>query len=68
MKSFRDSLKRKKFENTSIVLCPPIIHLESFLKGIKNKNVSFGAQNAHWDTTGAYTGEFSSAMVSGAGA
>ncbi len=66
-KSFRDSIKGKKFETTSIVICPPAIQLESFMRGIKNKNVSFGAQNAHWENSGAYTGEISSAMVSGIG-
>lgn len=67
-KSFRDSIKGKKFENSSIILCPPVIYLESFIKGIKNKNVSFGVQNAYWETKGSYTGEISSAMAFGVGA
>jgi len=67
-KSFRESIRGKKFQNTSIILCPPIIHLEYFLKGIKNKNVSFGVQNIYWENSGAYTGEISSNMVKYIGA
>lgn len=67
-KSFKDSLKGKKFQNSLIVLCPPAIHLESFLKNIKSKYVSFGVQDAHWENSGAYTGEISCVMAKNCGA
>jgi len=54
-----------KVKNTDIVICPPYI----FLKDVKNlsKKISLGAQDAFWNETGAFTGEVSSAMLSGAG-
>lgn len=67
-KSFRESLRGKQLGNSSIIVCPPIIHLESFIKGIKNNNVSFGVQNAYWGDQGAFTGEISSAMARNFGA
>ncbi|HFC76883.1 MAG TPA: triose-phosphate isomerase [Candidatus Moranbacteria bacterium] len=62
-KSFAGSIRNKKFSCTKIILCPSIIHLESFVSKIKNKNVSFGAQNIYYENKGAYTGENSPAMV-----
>jgi len=67
-KSLRNSLKGKKFEKISVVLCVPAIHLESFLKNIKNKNISFGIQDGHWENKGAFTGETSLAIASDLGA
>jgi len=67
-KSIREGMRRKKFQNSSIIFCPPIIHLESFAKSIKNKNIFFGVQNAYWENSGAFTGEVSSAMASELGA
>jgi triosephosphate isomerase (TIM) len=67
-KSFRESIRGRKIKETSIVLCPPNIHLETFIKTIKNKNVSFGAQNAYWENAGSFTGKVSSAMVKNIGA
>ena len=62
-KSFKKSIGNKKLERTKIILCPPVIHLETFTKKIKNKNVSFGVQNIYYENKGAYTGEISPAMV-----
>lgn len=67
-RSIKESIRGKKFENTDIVLCPPALHLETFIKSIKNKNVSFGVQDAYWEDKGPFTGEISSAMASGLGA
>lgn len=54
---------------TEIVLIPPFIHLT----GIQNligsvSNVFLGAQNCHQETSGAYTGEVSTAMLTSVGA
>ncbi len=62
-KSFKKSIRNKKLKQTKIILCPPTIHLETFTKKIKNKNVSFGAQNVYYENKGSYTGEISPAMV-----
>lgn len=62
-KSFKKSIRNKKFKQTKIILCPPVLHLEAFTKKIKNRNISFGAQNVYYENKGSYTGEISPAMV-----
>lgn len=58
----KKELLGKKFEQTEIVLCPPVIHLEGFAR-IKSKKVSLGAQNVFAESKGAYTGEISPLML-----
>lgn len=58
----------KDFAETSIILCPPSIHIEEFSKKMKAKNVSVGAQNIFWEDRGSFTGEISSLMVKQFGA
>lgn len=66
--SFKKELKKKKLTNSQVVLCPPSVHIESFVKKIKGKAVSIGAQNIFWEEKGAYTGEISAPMVKNLGA
>lgn len=61
--SFKTVLKQKNFSRSHIVLCPPVLHMETFAKKIKHKSVSFGAQNIFWEDRGSFTGEVSSLMV-----
>ncbi len=62
-KSFNDISKKLKASNVKVVLCPPAIHLESFVNKIKNGQIDFGAQNVYFKNKGAYTGEISPVMV-----
>jgi triosephosphate isomerase len=50
--------------NQKVVVCAPFIHLNS-LVGLKKgyDKVSVGAQNAHQEESGAYTGEISALML-----
>jgi triosephosphate isomerase len=61
--SIKKEMRNKQFANTQIVLCPPAVHFESFVKKIKTKNISIGAQNIFWEERGSYTGEISASMV-----
>lgn len=45
------------------VLCPPFIALGAAADLLKDSGVGLGAQNLHWEASGAYTGEVSPAMV-----
>lgn len=45
------------------VLCPPFISLGAAADLLKGTGVGLGAQNLHWEASGAYTGEVSPAMV-----
>lgn len=54
--------------NQQVVVCAPYIHLHS-LAALANghQQVSVGAQNAHQEESGAYTGEISASMLSSVG-
>jgi len=65
--SFKKEFKKNKTKNTRIVLCPPYVHIEAFIKELKAKNVSIGAQNIFWEEKGSYTGEVSAPMVKNLG-
>ncbi|HZU86811.1 MAG TPA: triose-phosphate isomerase, partial [Anaerolineaceae bacterium] len=45
------------------VLCPPFPILMAAADLLSGKSVRLGAQNLHWEASGAYTGEVSPAMV-----
>lgn len=52
------------FQNhVDIVVFPPAIYLQDFKHKLKNERCTFGAQNAHSEERGAYTGEISAAML-----
>jgi len=46
-----------------VVVCPPYTALLAVAESIKGSNIGLGAQNMHWDTNGAYTGEVSAPML-----
>lgn len=56
-------------ENTEneVVICAPFISLKCLVKHFKDTNVKIGAQNMHWEETGAYTGEVSGSMLKSIG-
>ncbi len=55
-----ESAKEAKSE---IVLCVPYTDLFYSLLTAQNTNIKIGAQNMHWEETGAYTGEVSGKML-----
>ena len=48
-----------------VVLCPPFVSLPAVHEVIKDSRIRLGAQNIHWEKSGAYTGEVSALMLSG---
>lgn len=46
-----------------VVVCPPFTALERVAGVVKGTSVGLGAQNMHWESEGAYTGEVSGAML-----
>ena len=51
------------FRDADVVLCPPSICLKAVSEAIANTHIDLGAQNMHWEKSGAYTGETSSEML-----
>jgi triosephosphate isomerase len=47
------------------VICPPFTALAAVAEVVAGKGVGLGAQNMHWEKSGAFTGEISTAMLSG---
>ncbi|MEX2237440.1 MAG: triose-phosphate isomerase [Dehalococcoidia bacterium] len=47
------------------VLCPPYLFLHDVADHLRGSTILIGAQNCHWDDSGAYTGEISPTMLHG---
>jgi len=45
------------------VLCPPFPSLMTLSSQLANTGIGLGAQNLHWEASGAFTGEIAPAMV-----
>jgi triosephosphate isomerase len=50
-------------KNVEIVVCPPFTALGETAKVIQGTNIYLGAQNVHWQDSGAFTGEISASML-----
>ncbi|NES25293.1 MAG: triose-phosphate isomerase [Symploca sp. SIO3E6] len=50
-------------EGRGVVLCAPFTSLDVMSKNLHNSRVQLGAQNIHWEDSGAYTGEIAGAML-----
>ena len=52
-----------KNSEAEIILCVPYTDLFYSLLTAQNTNIKIGAQNMHWEESGAYTGEVSGEML-----
>ncbi len=50
-----------------VVLCVPFVDLAVALEAAKGSNISIGAENCHFEASGAYTGEVSAPMLKAMG-
>ena len=59
----------RKWDNVDIVVCPPSIDIKSVYTVIDfdKTKIAVGAQNIHWEESGAFTGEISIPMIKEAG-
>lgn len=53
----------KEAGDVDIVVCPPFTALGEVAKIIQDTNIQLGAQDVHWEDSGAYTGEVSCLMI-----
>ena len=49
--------------DVDVVLCPPFTALSTVAGTIAGTRIGLGAQNMHWESYGAYTGEVCAAML-----
>lgn len=54
-------------ENVDVLVAPPFTGLALVKKAIGHSKIFLSGQNMHWETSGAYTGEISGAMLVEAG-
>ena len=46
-----------------VVLCPPFTSIPAVTAALQDCQIKVGAQNMHWEASGAYTGEISAGML-----
>ena len=56
-----------KSTQSEVILCVPYTDLFYALLTAQNTNIKIGAQNMHWEESGAYTGEISAQMLKSIG-
>ena len=49
--------------DVDVVLCPPFTAMAAVAETLEGSAISYGAQNMHWETSGAFTGEISPLML-----
>ena len=50
-----------------VVACTPFVDLSAAQEAAQGTNIQIGAENCHWEVSGAYTGEISAQMLSSMG-
>ncbi|MCK5635757.1 MAG: triose-phosphate isomerase [Anaerolineales bacterium] len=54
-----------EIENVDRVICPPFTVLAALAEVIQANKIGLGAQNIHWEESGAQTGDISGQMIAG---
>lgn len=56
-------------EDVEVVVCPPFVDIPAVSKALAGAGtgIALGAQNMHWEDSGAFTGEVSPTMLKGLG-
>ena len=50
-----------------VIVCVPYVDLQAALEATKDSNIMVGAENCHWEKSGAFTGEISADMLKAMG-
>ncbi|MDY6803913.1 MAG: triose-phosphate isomerase [Cyanobacteriota bacterium] len=62
LEGFMSEIKQAPPER-EVILCTPFTDLDVMCKSLDGSRVKLGAQNVHWEESGAYTGEISGLML-----
>ena len=63
VRSIRSPLSH--LNDVEVVVCPPFTVLASLADVLRPSPIGLGAQNLHWESAGAHTGEISAPMLAG---
>lgn len=66
LRDFRGKIQDE--QDCEIIILPPFIALAEAANECRNTNIKIGAQNCHYESSGAFTGEVSAEMVRDIGA
>ena len=58
-----DLVAKVNTDEVDVIFCVPFVDIAPVLDVVKGTNVAVGAQNLHFESSGAYTGEVSAAML-----
>ena len=61
----RDGLKRPR--GVQVAVCPPFTALHTVAEALAGSPILLGAQNCHWEASGAFTGEIAAEMLAEVG-
>ena len=62
------SLKSSELdENVDVLICPPFTSIYVIIRELENSSIKVGAQNMHFEDSGAFTGEISPLMLKNMG-
>lgn len=66
--SFIQAVKGKaEVEGVESVICAPFTNLPALVQAVAGTSIKVGAQNMHWEESGAFTGEISGPMLKALG-
>jgi len=53
--------------DVTVAICPPYVSIAAVRGELSGSDIALGAQDVHWEPSGAYTGAVSAGMLAGAG-
>ena len=56
-----------KDADCGVLCCVPFVDLQTALDTAAGSNIEIGAENCHWEESGAFTGEISAKMLTSMG-
>ena len=56
-------LRELDLGDVDVVVCPPYVSLSAAVQALADTDIGVAAQNVHWETQGAFTGEISAPML-----
>src|SRR5437660_5950954 len=56
-------LREQELDGVDVVVCPPFVSLAVAVQLLAGTEIAVAAQNVHWESGGAYTGEVSAPML-----
>ncbi len=63
IEDMKQQLDKDVYKYCELVLCVPFTDLQSAIKAARGSKISIGAQNMHFEKSGAFTGEISADML-----